>query len=305
MNDSVRDRIQKTIGQSPIVLFMKGTRQAPQCGFSAQVVQTLESLGAEYETVNVLADPEVRDGIKAYSNWPTIPQLYVRGEFVGGSDIVRELHASGELEQKLGVTPKLITPPRVRVSERAANAFRDALESPDDFVRLEVSGAYEHGLSLGPKQPGDLEVNADGLTLLVSRPSASRAEGVSIDYIDTPNGPAFKIENPNEPPHVRSISATELKERLDRGDVLELIDVRTPDEREVAVIEGSRLLDEALFKSLLSLEKDTTLVLHCHHGSRSQRAAEEFVSQGFRNVYNLNGGIDAWSLDVDPDVQRY
>jgi monothiol glutaredoxin len=179
------------------------------------------------------------------------------------------------------------------------------MESPEDFVRLEVSGTYEHGLSLGPKQPGDIEVNAGGLTLLVSRPSASRAEGVTIDYIDTPNGPAFKIENPNEPPHVRSISATELKERLDRGDALELIDVRTPDEREVAIIEGSKLLDEALFKSLLSLNKDTTLVLHCHHGSRSQRAAEELVSQGFRNVYNLNGGIDAWSLDVDPDIQRY
>lgn len=305
MNDSARDRIQKTIDQAPIVLFMKGTRQAPQCGFSAQVVQVLETLGADYATVNVLGDPEVREGIKAYSNWPTIPQLYVRGEFIGGCDIVRELYATGELEQKLGVTAKPITPPRIRVSERAANAFRDALESPDDFVRLEVSAAYEHGLSLGPKQPGDIEVTAGGLTLLVSRPSASRADGVSIDYIDTSNGPAFKIENPNEPPHVRSISASELKERLDRGEAFDLIDVRTQDEREIAVIEGSQLLDEALFESLLSRDKDTMLVLHCHHGSRSQRAAEELVRRGFRNVYNLQGGIDAWSLDVDPDVQRY
>jgi monothiol glutaredoxin len=305
MADAVRDRIKRSIDSAPIVLFMKGTREMPQCGFSAQVVQILEDLGAPFETVNVLADPEVRDGVKAYSNWPTIPQLYIRGEFVGGCDIVRELYASGELENKLGVSSAPVTPPRVVVSERAAEAFREAIENPDEFVRLEVSPQYEHALSIGPKQPGDLEVNAGTLTLLVGRSSAARANGIDIGYIDTPNGPAFKIENPNEPPHVRSLSAGELKQKLDAGEELVLVDVRTPDEREIALIEGSRLLDEGVSRELLRLDRDKVLVFHCHHGSRSQRAAEQFVQQGFRQVYNLTGGIDSWSLDVDPDVPRY
>ncbi|MCP3987240.1 MAG: Grx4 family monothiol glutaredoxin [bacterium] len=94
-------RIQSLVDDSPVVLFMKGHRQMPQCGFSAQVVQILDSLIPDYTTVNVLEDPEVRQGIKDYSNWPTIPQLYVRGEFVGGCDIITEMYQSGELEPQL------------------------------------------------------------------------------------------------------------------------------------------------------------------------------------------------------------
>ena len=84
-----------------MLLFMKGNRQRPQCGFSAQVVQILDTLLPEYRTVDVLADPEIRDGIKEYSSWPTIPQLYVAGEFQGGCDIITEMYQSGELQQKL------------------------------------------------------------------------------------------------------------------------------------------------------------------------------------------------------------
>jgi len=95
------ERIQALIDDNEVVLFMKGTRYAPQCGFSAQVVQILDSLVPEYQTVNVLEDPEIRQGIKEFSKWPTIPQLYVRGEFVGGCDIVTEMYQSGELQPRL------------------------------------------------------------------------------------------------------------------------------------------------------------------------------------------------------------
>ncbi|MBW2243630.1 MAG: Grx4 family monothiol glutaredoxin [Deltaproteobacteria bacterium] len=94
-------RIQALVDGNPVVLFMKGHRQMPQCGFSAQVIQILDSLIPEYTTVNVLEDPEVRQGIKDFSNWPTIPQLYVRGEFVGGCDIITEMYQSGELQPQL------------------------------------------------------------------------------------------------------------------------------------------------------------------------------------------------------------
>lgn len=97
MDDSTRQRITDLVNGNKVVLFMKGTRHFPQCGFSGAVVQVLNANKAAYETVNVLADPAVRDGIKEFASWPTIPQLYIGGEFVGGADIVRELHSKGEL----------------------------------------------------------------------------------------------------------------------------------------------------------------------------------------------------------------
>ena len=92
------ERIQSAITSDKIVVFMKGNRQFPMCGFSAATVQILDELGAKYSTVDVLSDPEVRDAIKTYSSWPTIPQVYISGKFIGGCDIVRELHESGELK---------------------------------------------------------------------------------------------------------------------------------------------------------------------------------------------------------------
>jgi monothiol glutaredoxin len=99
---NARERIEKVIAENPVVLFMKGTPDFPQCGFSGQVIQILDYIGAPVHGVNVLEDQEIRQGIKEYANWPTIPQLYVKGEFVGGCDIVREMFQSGELSALLG-----------------------------------------------------------------------------------------------------------------------------------------------------------------------------------------------------------
>jgi monothiol glutaredoxin len=98
----VDQKIRETIGASRVVVFMKGTKHFPQCGFSARVVEILKRCGAEFKDVNVLADPEVRQGIKDFSSWPTIPQVYIDGKFVGGSDIMMEMYQSGELEKLLG-----------------------------------------------------------------------------------------------------------------------------------------------------------------------------------------------------------
>jgi monothiol glutaredoxin len=94
--------IDNAVKTNDVFLFMKGTPDFPQCGFSNQVVQILNYLGVDYQSANVLADPELREAIKVYTNWPTIPQLYVKGEFVGGADIVREMFQAGELQQHLG-----------------------------------------------------------------------------------------------------------------------------------------------------------------------------------------------------------
>jgi monothiol glutaredoxin len=99
MDVTVQERIREEITDAPVVLYMKGTPVFPQCGFSAAVVQILSHLGVKFKGVDVLADPQIRQGIKEFSSWPTIPQLYVKGEFVGGCDIIREMYEAGELQQ--------------------------------------------------------------------------------------------------------------------------------------------------------------------------------------------------------------
>jgi len=99
--NEIHDWIRKQVADNDVVLFMKGTRQFPQCGFSSQVVQILDYLGVEYQDVNVLEDIAIRDGVKSFTNWPTVPQLYVKGEFVGGCDIIREMFQASELQTML------------------------------------------------------------------------------------------------------------------------------------------------------------------------------------------------------------
>jgi monothiol glutaredoxin len=101
MDTALKERIEGLIGQTRVVLFMKGNKMFPQCGFSANVVEILKQAGVEFSTHNILSDPDVRQGLKEYSNWPTFPQLYVGGKLVGGADIVNDLNASGELQKLL------------------------------------------------------------------------------------------------------------------------------------------------------------------------------------------------------------
>ena len=110
---------------------------------------------------------------------------------------------------------------------------------------------------------------------------------------------------PPASPQIRQLSATDLKALLESGTVIEFVDVRTGQERAIARIESSRLLDQAYHDALLLLDRETPIVFQCHHGIRSQHAAEYFQGHGFTNLYNLRGGIDAWSLFVDPSVPRY
>ncbi|MDP9151205.1 MAG: Grx4 family monothiol glutaredoxin [Myxococcota bacterium] len=305
LNEAVRSRIADLVARHRVVLFMKGTRTAPQCGFSAQVVQILDELLPAYETVDALASPELREGIKEFSQWPTIPQLYVEGKFVGGCDIVREMSASGELQRLLGPgrAPAGV-PPVIEVTEAAARAFEAALAgSPGDWLRLTIGPSFQHDLFLGAREPGDVEAHAKGLTLLLDPSTVRRASGLGIDYVTGPTG-GFKLTNPNEPPKVKPLAPAELKAMLDRGEVV-LFDVRPESERAIASIAGARALDGAGQDDLRRLPRETPIAFHCHHGVRSQQAAVQALGEGFRKVFNLSGGIDEWSRTVDSTVPRY
>lgn len=310
MDAQLKKKIDDLVKSDSVVLFMKGTRSFPQCGFSASVCNILNTLIPKYTTVNVLSDQDIRTGMKEYSDWPTFPQLFIKGEFVGGADIVRQMHEAGELEKKLGdlVAPGLQNPaPAVTVSARAASELKAALAeaSPGDVIHLTITPSWEHQLDLGAKEATHVTVESGGITLQLDRASAARANGVSIDFVEDSTGAGFKIENPNRPATVRQIAPKELKALLDQGKVTHLYDVRTDKERTTAKIEGAKLLDDATMAEIEALPKSTPLAFHCHHGNRSRAAAEHFLKLGFTNVYNLAGGIDAWSRDIDPKVPRY
>jgi monothiol glutaredoxin len=108
MDNSVEERIKSDIESNDVVLYMKGTPVFPQCGFSSTVVQVLTHLGVKFKGIDVLTDPSLREGIKQFSSWPTIPQLYVKGEFLGGCDIVREMYQTGELQELLSTKARLV-----------------------------------------------------------------------------------------------------------------------------------------------------------------------------------------------------
>ena len=304
--DAARDEITTTISTHPVVLFMKGKRRMPQCGFSAQVVQILDELVPEYATINVLENPEIREGIKVFSNWPTIPQLYVNGQFVGGCDIVVQMYQTGELHQALGVEVPEVEAPKVTIMPAAAEQFMQAINQagPGHCVRLEVNASFRPGLNVDGPRPGDFEMESSGVPVVVDRMSAARANGVTIDFVTGPNG-GFRIDNPNEPPRVREIEPSAVLEWQKANVPFEFADVRTPEERAKAAIPGSELMTLEEEQRLSRLPKDTTIVFTCHHGGRSLQAAQRFLEQGFTRVYNLRGGIDAWALQVDNSIPRY
>jgi monothiol glutaredoxin len=216
-----KQRIEEMINEGPVFLFMKGNPTFPQCGFSNQVCQILKAYEVPFNHFDVLSDPEIRQGIKDFADWPTIPQLYIRGEFVGGCDIVRESWESGELTVML----------------------KDAL-------------------------------------------------------------PDHEISAPKPPAKPVNISPAEAKEMMDQGHTI--YDVRTDEEREIAALEGAlQLTQQAAQQILDTADKEAPLVFICHFGGRSGQAAHYFAGQGFQKVYNVDGGIDGWSQEVDSSIPRY
>jgi len=312
MDQQIRTQLDQLIKDNRVLLFMKGSRHFPQCGFSATVVQILDQLVPEYQTVNVLKEPDLREGIKEFSSWPTIPQLYVDGKFVGGCDIVREMFVAGELHELFGVKAAEVKLPSITITAMAKKALDAAQQQPEageeagGQLRLVVSSKFEYELVLDEKKKSDFEIDAGGgAKVLIDRQSAARADGIVIDFANGPQGGGFRIDNPNEPGRVKSLSPKEAKAMLDKGEAKVLVDVRTEDERNKALIEGAQHLTPETAAELDKLDKSTPIIFHCHHGMRSRTAAQRFAEEGFTNVYNLEGGIDAWSLEVDPKVARY
>jgi monothiol glutaredoxin len=307
LTPDLRQRIADTLASQRVVLFMKGNPGAPQCGFSAKAVGILDALLPAYGSVDVLADAQIREGIKEYGQWPTIPQLYVDGELVGGSDIIEEMMNSGELHGLLGVAAPDRTPPVLEISAAAAEAIARAMAGadPDAALHLSVDPRFNAQFQLKPATGHEVVAEAAGIRVHLDLASAPRANGIRIDWVEDVRGAGLSISNPNAPATVKPISVRELHDRIMAG-AIDVIDIRPPDARALAPFpEPHEVLDEDSADRLAALPKDLPIAFLCHHGNSSQQAAEHFRGLGFHDLYNVTGGIDAWSLEIDPGVPRY
>lgn len=302
---AVHSRIESLLAAHRVVLFMKGTPQAPQCGFSAATVERLDDVLDDYTSVNVLADEDMRQGIKEFGNWPTIPQLYVGGELVGGADIIGQMYGSGELHKLLGVAEPDRTPPSISISDAAVAAIGPAVAEADgQNLFLAIDARYQPHFELREAGPNDIVSHANGLDVHFEPASAARARDAVIDWVETPQGSGLSINLPAAPPTVRAIDVHQLKQRMDEGKIT-VIDVRPAPERAIAPFAGAEVFEPDSHDRLTGLAKDTPLAFLCHHGNASRNAAEHFVKLGFRDVANIEGGIDMWSTEIDSSLPRY
>lgn len=200
LDPETRQIIEDVLQNNRVVLFMKGHRQQPQCGFSAKTVAALDMLLPDYVHINVLEHPEIREGIKVYGNWPTVPQLYVAGELIGGSDIVLEMFASGELAELLGIEQLGVSAPRIELADSVAAVMREAAAKREDLaIHLRIDAGWQHTLSLAPATDEELRVAASGVEIYMDPWSASRADGLRIGMDETLQGTRFRFDNPNAP----------------------------------------------------------------------------------------------------------
>ena len=186
---AVRQRIEDLLSQHRIVLFMKGTRAAPRCGFSATAVGILDGLVDDYVSVDVLADDEIRQGIKDYGNWPTIPQLYVDRELIGGSDIIGGMYNSGELHELIGLSKPDRSPPSIEITAAAAEAIRNGMaEDPGMALHLSIDGRWQAQFMLKPAQGHEIRAESGGVAVLMDLATAQKARGMRVDWVDDVRG---------------------------------------------------------------------------------------------------------------------
>jgi monothiol glutaredoxin len=290
MTEELRSKLQTMIDSHDVVLFMKGNREQPQCGFSSRVVGVLEELEAEYQTYNVFSDPDIRSGMKDFSQWPTFPQLYVKQEFLGGCDVITEMMQSGELAPLLGITVEDVPPPTVHCSPSILALFKESLDTHDGGIHLEVSKTFQYDLFVGPKNNAQVESSVDGVPFYFSRGSAKRADGISLDFKDGDNGGVL-IDNPNEP-KFQDIAVPDLENWLSDHPNAKVYQIGVGTD---SVLPFATVLDASAHQEIESLPKDQPIAFICMMGVRSQQAAKSLAFQGYTNILNVVGGLNAWT----------
>jgi monothiol glutaredoxin len=215
------------------------------------------------------------------------------------------MYASGELHSLFGATPPDRTPPEITITDKAAEAIRNGIANAQGLaLHLEIGPDHSAGFQLAPAGDHDIVVTANGIEVHFDPGSAQRAKGIVIDWVSTVQGEGLSLKFPGAQ-EIKSMSVQELKARLADASVL-LVDVRPAAGRaQAAPLALARVLEDEGYDALAALPKDTAIAFICHHGNSSRGVAERFAAHGFTNVFNVEGGMDAWAREIDPTVPRY
>lgn len=295
LDPAVRETIEAQIASHRVVLYMKGTPQMPQCGFSAKTSGMLDQvLNGDYASYNVFDDESIREGIKVFGDWPTIPQLYVDGELIGGCDIITEMFNTGELHEMFGMDKPDRSPPEITITDKAAEKIREFLEAyPGNYLHFSIDAGWDAQFQVGPKEGSEIESQSNGIAVLMDLSSAQRARGATVDWVESVQGEGLKLDLPGAPAPVQQMTPAELQQRINSGERIMVIDVRNEADRADKPLEFARALDADLMAELKDGDPQLPLVFVCHIGQTSQQYAEHYRKHGYAQVYNLAGGAEA------------
>lgn len=296
MNESTRNQIENLVNNNDCVLFMKGNPKQPQCGFSSNTVNILrELLGENFAFCNVLEDQNLREGIKEYGSWPTIPQVYINKELVGGNDIVTEMYNTGELQTLLGLPQPERKAAQITITDAAKENILSGIQDIGSHVlMLNIDSQFNTRFSIEEPKGYELTSKIDEITIYMDIGTAKRADGIEIDWVEDLQGAGLVINNPNQPKPVNQISKQELKDGIEKGHYQHIYDVRSEDMFMAQTIPGAKRLDKDNMKVIEALDKATPLVFVCSVGKSSQGACEFYRKKGFTHVNNLIGGVTDW-----------
>lgn len=298
MKKQTKEIIDNLVKNNNCVLFMKGTPENPQCGFSSNTVGILKDLvGKDFVTSNVLEDQEIREGIKEYGNWPTIPQLYIGGELVGGNDIVTEMFNTGELQAMLSLDQPERTPANISISEKAQENIKTGTENMgSNVLKLSIDPQFNTRFSI--EEPKNYEIISEigDIKIYMDIGTAKRANGITIDWVEDLQGAGLVINNPNQPKPVNQLSCDDLKKGIKEKKYQHIYDVRSEVQFKAQSIPGSKRLDKENMQLIEELPKETPLVFVCTSGATSQGACDYFHKKGFTDVSNLVGGVMAYLI---------
>jgi rhodanese-related sulfurtransferase/glutaredoxin-related protein len=297
MREKARNLLKERASSHEIAVFLVGSDPlSPQTEF---VVDWLTQQQVPFVTVDALQDPVLSNLLKAECAIKLLPILTANGHLIASGTLLKQLAESGQLARLIKRDPPDQTP-AIAVSQLAAAKLRCALESATDVVRLTISSDFCHELGIGEIRPDDIELKVGDVTFVVDPISATRANGVAIDWIELAKSGGFRIDNPNHKSVFRGVSCHDLVLSMEGPNPPLVIDARTEQEYNDERISGARLLDASLLDALQLLDRRTPLVLYCKNGTRSQRAAQHCSELGYVDVATIVGGMDAWKSNFGP-----
>ena len=272
--------------QGSVIVFAIGPN--PEQSATREMLELCRRNGAEPMVLDATVDPLFADHLTDPRTREHFPLLCVEGALVGGLEVVRLLASQRRLAL-LFAPESSHALPRVAISLAAAEEFRRALTDQDACIRIVVTPSFEHDLTVDTEGPSDLKIMLGDIPVVMDVESANRADGLAIDWVDSADGKAFRVDNPNRPREVQSVDLAWL-EKEGTGIGLLVIDVRTTSEYEQEHLDGARLLDATMIDALDQLDRATPLLFYCGTGIRSRKAAERYRELGFCEVYCLKLG---------------